>query len=191
MKKSYLFKLLLPIAVCTQCATHSDEKLQTVDEIPAAKMVSAKDGVIPDTVYINKLASGVVPATWKDFDHYYKVTLPQFHNNQPYTQNLKKSTIYGLIQNGKLLEKADKATIAWYTQELLSFNLPDTDVLVQCLESLNGYWSDAKIKQSAETSYNDLIRYVKEHLKNPDAVLAKNEAKYNRLRDFAANVKIE
>jgi hypothetical protein len=191
MKIKHLLSLLLSIAILTQCATNSDEKLNATDEIPATKIATAKEGIIPDTVYINDLMCGVVASTWKDFDYYYKVTLPRFHSNQPYTQNLKKSTIYGLIKNGKLLEKADKATIAWYTQELISFPLPDAEVLVQCLESLNGYWPDSKIKQTAETSYNNLIRYVKEHMKNPDAILAKNEAKYNRLRDFAANMKID
>ncbi len=192
MKNKIFSYLILSVAILSliKCAPISDDKPITIPEIPPTK-VSINDGVIPDTVHLFQLVCDPSKYSWKDFDHYYRVTLPKYHTDTHYSVNLKKATIYGAISSGKLLDNADKKTIEWYTQELLSFELPDTDVLIQCFESLKGYWPDSKIKKNAEAAYEDLIMYIKGHLKYPEQVLTKNETRYNRLRDYAANIKLD
>jgi hypothetical protein len=159
-------------------------------EIPVSKQMSPgpQKGIIPDSVLYFELVLNPDAHTLQEFDHYYKFTIPKYHSNQPYTDNLKKATIAGMVLSGKLLEATDKKHLEWYTKELASMPLVDVEVLLKCLDSLKGYWPDTKIKKTAEDAYSALISWIKKNSKNPEELLKKNEQRYNLLRDYADNI---
>lgn len=182
------FQLTLSAALfLTSCASNHDDKLVGQNELPPI-VARPETGIIPDTVYVYDLVRSYPQSSWKDFDFYYKNTLPKYHTGQAYTENLKKFVIFQMVSTAHFTEKADPASIEAYTQEQLAFSFPDTDILIQCLKGLDGYWDDLKIKATATESYTHTVDYIKKHMKNPDALLEKYADKFNRLRDFGQGI---
>ncbi len=187
LMKHQTFLFLL---VTTPLIGYGASSRDTLEPIQPAKTLptdAASLGIIPDTVFYFNLVLQSNQYSWRDFDHYYRVTLPQYHSNQAYTENLKKATISAIIQTGKLAEISDIKVVEWYTEEWLSLPLADPDISIKWLRAMKGYWSDIKIQQRALLAHQNLVQYVQENFKDPAKVLAKNEARYQRLKDFAAS----
>lgn len=186
MKRQTFFFLLITIPLISYGASSRD----SLSPILAAQTLptdAASLGIIPDSVFYFDLVLQPTQHSWQEYDHYYRIVLPQYHSNQAYTENLKKATLSGIIQTGKLAEIKDMQVLEWYTEEWLSLPLADPDISIKWLQALKGYWSDTKIQQRAVLAHQNLVQYVQEKLKDPVKVLAENEARYQRLKDFAAS----
>jgi hypothetical protein len=145
--------------------------------------------MFPDTIFSDEIVANYKNHSWRDLDHYYRHTLPAYHNNQDYTENLKKHVIFQLSNPvWNFFANADAATLGFYVHEMEAFSFQDAATL-KYLQALEGKWPAENIRQTALACHNKTQQYLREHMKDPEAALAQVEAPLNALKNYAAGNK--
>lgn len=190
MKRSYLFIGLIGLSLAS-CL--KKEEVPTVAE--ASKVRSG------DALATTELAPGVVPSdiglydivlhpekhTWKDLDAFYKnVVLTK--KEESYFHNLQKMTIWHMVEQFGMLEKADDRTVEYYLMEQINMQtgLVDGEVFAKCLERIKSFWLNDAIKMHGMQQYEKSKAYAQANFK-PE-FWEKHAAEYEKIREVAKSV---
>jgi len=143
-------------------------------------------GIVPvNSIGLNDIVLNKKDHTWIDLDSFYQnVVLSKAEES--YFSNLKKVTIWHLVNQFGLPEKAGVEKIAYYTNEQLNLNLVDPDVFIKCLEKLKGYWTNELIRNAALQKYDDAKVFSIKAF--GDIYWYETSDKFEQLRTFAASI---
>ncbi|GAB4493757.1 MAG: hypothetical protein OHK0019_18390 [Saprospiraceae bacterium] len=145
-------------------------------------------GVIPGDIKLHDYAFSPKNYTWKDVDTYYRNEVLVKHKDDSYYDNLRKSTIFVLVNQFDVLQNADLNSIEFYANELMTTNLPDPDVFLKVMKRLQGHWPDKKIQEYALHRYADTQEFIQTQLKEPQKYLQEQGAKYEQIKTFAESL---
>ncbi|MBK7940087.1 MAG: hypothetical protein IPJ82_24740 [Lewinellaceae bacterium] len=191
MKKSplislYSFALLFGF-ILGGCAVNPEENSVTVQKNSELPPTDRMPGIYPDSIRVYDIIGNYPHTTWKDMDAYYKNDISKYHLNKDYTDNLKKLVIFHMVKTFYFIKFADNKTIEFYVQQQMTLPIINTEVFIPCLQALKGYWPDKEIKSTAISEYNRLMDYVTHHMKEPEKVLERNKANFDKLLVFGEN----
>ncbi|MBN8681029.1 MAG: hypothetical protein J0L99_00175 [Chitinophagales bacterium] len=192
MKNTFQLAAFGILFLLTQACSSIEEPVNANAEIPDNKKISTGrlPGVYPDTLECEKaMASQTYGYGWKNLDSYYRNSIPRYHNNTDYTENLKKHVIALLtLPDLGFFQEADKSTIAFYINEMKDFSFTDTKTMLKYLSAMEGTWPNEKIKAIALESYNKTIQYFKTEM--PPSALPKYQAQFDQLKAYGESLSV-
>jgi len=184
MKNLYIFPILLIVALLN-CHEITAQQIRVINSSNADDE-HLEPGIVPvNSIGLIAIVEHEKDHTWTDLDSFYQnVVLNKAQES--YFENLKKITIWHLVNQFGMPEKAGVEKIAYYTNEQLSLNRVDVDVFIKCLEKLKGYWTNEQIRNAALQKYED----VKKHIIKAfgDIYWYETSATFERLKIFAASI---
>lgn len=177
---------ILLAGLFTSCQEKID--LQTPPNFPLAKQTE-DSGQIPATIGLDTFIFNMEKYSWKDLDQYYRQTLLSSYQNESFSGNLRKATIYHLVNDFNLTEKADFSNNEFYLNELVKLNLISPKVFLKLLRKMEGNWADTKVKETAIREYTRNIRYINEELLDPKPYLQREGPGWERVKSFAEAIR--
>ncbi|MDZ4683271.1 MAG: hypothetical protein SH848_06565 [Saprospiraceae bacterium] len=188
MKKFLLFALTS--AVIFSGCLQQQEDLPSIEA--AAKVRSGSPGteslapgVVPSDIGLSEITLDPDHHTWKDLDDFYKnVVLKK--TEESYFSNLQKTTIWHLVEQFGILEKADFQTISYYLEEQRKINLVDGEVFAKCLEKMKGRWMNDAIKLVGMQQYEKSKAYAEANF-SPE-FWEKHGMKFEKIKEVAQSV---
>lgn len=186
MKTIYLLSLLTVFFATSCLKTDEVQPIQAITKIKSgASNIVAAPGVVPSDIGLNDIIFHPDKKTWEDLDVFYReVVLSKEHES--YFSNLKKMTIWFLVNKFNLLEKADKKTIAYYIKEQTTINMVDADVFAKCLENMKGYWPNMAIKDIGTKQYEKSKAHLISSFGND--FWEKEATKFEKIKDVVKSV---
>ncbi len=137
MKKMYLFVLGANLVLAACVKQEDTPSMAVAANVRSAPFVTENlaPGVVPSDIGLFDMTLEPEKHTWRDLDDFYKnVVLKK--SEESYFSDLRKMTIWHLVEQFGLLEKADIMTIDYYIHEQRKLDLVDGAVFAQCLERL-------------------------------------------------------
>lgn len=188
IKSLITFAVITLILVCVSCKNDSSTEIleYTLDSSVAQTASQDSPGKIPSDLSYWTIVLDPTNHDWRDLDAWYKEELPK-HKGAAYYHNLQSVLFFHLIDQFKLDEKADYATVEYYIKEQLNFGYQyEPDVYVKCLKRLERDGVYKYLYPYAVNKYNSDIAL----LEGKPALTGVKE-KYIVLKEYADHLRLK
>lgn len=174
--------IILALGLMTACASQTngvEETLRPSSDVaqpPFQEDDNQKPAEIPPNIpALDKIVFFPKNHTWQDLDQFYREEMPK-HEGLPYYENLQNIFFYHLNKQFNLCEEANPEKVAFYIEEQAKMNyVLNFKEFTKCLLSLEGYWSNAKIKALAKEVLQKGMKVIENFPKEKQSKIFMNE----------------
>jgi hypothetical protein len=183
MKKIVFFPLLALFSFFTACKKEN-VPFNRPQPLPPVTDLTKSDGTIPTNHPINDFWMNRDSHTLAEFDAYYRDFFAKTAIHPVLKENMKQSAISTMIQLYDLLEKAPPEMLAFYTNELLTIDIPNPKMALEMLQKAESVWGASKSKDLAIQTYNRAMNSIPKQFTYPDTYLKEYGPSFEALKSY-------
>ncbi len=158
--------IVVLLTLCFACersqdvSNHMAAQLLDVDVKAQEQTEPAAQGVVPSDIGLYDIVLRPDKHTWKDLDAFYRnVVLNK--SDEHYFANLKRMTIWHLVEQFNMPEHADLLTVDFYVSQQADIDLIDPSVYTKCMKRILKDGGDPDtIKLTCQNKYEQARQYI-------------------------------